>query len=139
MCKRQDCFSRKYQSVLFFNITMYFIQKFVKCVVYRNNIAYYLLVIVFIIIVGADSEVAQFVRVLVVGDHTDPITKTVLFQVLFRKVLQIGFRKMNIGVDEDLHLLAFKCDIISKVVNFAVNLQMLLKIFFLKNRIVGFF
>lgn len=86
-----------------------------------------LLVVFFIVIIGADSEVAEFVQVLVVGDNADPIAKTVLLQVLLGQILQVTFGEVDVGVDVNLHLLSFHGDVASQVSGLAVDLEVLLQ------------
>lgn len=95
-----------------------------------------LLVVFLIIIVGADSEVAQFVQVLVVGDNADPIAKTVLLQVLLGQVLQVALGEVYVGVDEDLHLLTLHRDIAAQVSGLAVDLEAFLQEFLLQKHVI---
>lgn len=91
-----------------------------------------LLGIFIFIIVGVDSEVTEFIRVLIIGDNTDPITQAVLLQVFLGQVFQISLGEVDIGVDIQLHLDTFKGDIVTQVVNFVVNLHAALNVLFLK-------
>lgn len=90
-----------------------------------------LLRIIVLIVVGADSEVSQLVRVLLVGHNTDPITQTVLLQVLLGQVLEVGLGEVHIGANVQLHLGSLKGDIVAQVVYFAVNLKASLHVFLL--------
>lgn len=82
-----------------------------------------LLGIVVLIVVGADSEVAQLVRVLFVGHHTDPVAQTVLLQVLLGQVLEVCLGKVNVGADNELQLGALEGDVVAQVVHLAVDLK----------------
>lgn len=95
-----------------------------------------LLVVFLIIIVGADSEVAQFVQVLVVGDNADPIAKTVLLQVFLGQILQVALGEVHVGVDEDLHLLTLHRDIAAQVSGLAVDLEAFLQEFLLQKHVI---
>lgn len=86
-----------------------------------------LLVVFFIIIVGADSEVTEFVQVLVVGDNTDPIAETVLLQVFLGQILQVTLGEVDVRVDVDLHLLSLHGNIAAQVSGLAVDLEALLQ------------
>lgn len=90
-----------------------------------------LLRIIVLIVVGADSEVSQLVRVLLVGHNTDPITQTVLLQVLLGQVLEVGLGEVHIGADVQLHLRSLKGDIVAQVVYLSVNLKASLHVFLL--------
>lgn len=92
----------------------------------------FLLVVFFVIVVRADSEVAQFVEVLVVRHNTDPIAKAVLLQVLLCQVLKVTLGEVNVRVDVNLHLLTLHCDVASKVSGLAVDLEAFLQEFFLQ-------
>lgn len=92
-----------------------------------------LFVVFLIIVIGADSEVTELVQVLVVGDDTDPITKTVFLQILLCQVFQVSLGEVHIGVDEDLHLLTLHGDVAAQVSGLAVDLEALLQELFLKN------
>ena len=54
----------------------------------RNTSSLIVCVFVLILLI-VDLEVAQFVRVPRRRDHTQPVTKVVLLQVLLRQVLQV--------------------------------------------------
>lgn len=91
-----------------------------------------LLRIIVLIIVGADSEVSQLIRVLLVGHNTDPIAQTVLLQVLLGQVLEVGLGEVHIGADVQLHLGPLEGDIVAQVVHFAVDLKASLYVFLLR-------
>jgi len=82
-----------------------------------------LLGIVVLVVVGADSEVTQLVRVLLVGHHTDPVTQAVLLQVLLGQVLEVGLGEVHIGADMELQLGALEGDVVAQVVHLAVDLK----------------
>lgn len=83
-----------------------------------------LFVVLFIIVVRADSEVAQLIRILFIGNHTDPISQTVLLQILFRQVFQVALGEVDIRVDEYFHLLLLECNVVAQVVGLASYFQM---------------
>lgn len=91
-----------------------------------------LLRIVVLIIVGANSEVSQLIRVLLVGHNTDPIAQTVLLQVLLGQVLEVGLGEVHIGADVQLHLGPLEGDIVAQVVHFAIDLKASLHVFLLR-------
>lgn len=91
-----------------------------------------LLRIIVLIIVGANSEVSQLIRVLLVGHNTDPIAQTVLLQVLLGQILEVGLGEVHIGADVQLHLGPLERDIVAQVVHFAVDLKSSLHVFLLR-------
>lgn len=97
-----------------------------RCKFHKN-----LFIVFFIIIIAADSEVAQFVAIFLVGYNTDPVTKAVLFEIPFGQIFQIGFWKVDVRVDNDLHLLTFKSNVVAQVVYFAVHFDVFNQVFFL--------
>lgn len=96
-----------------------------------------LLGIVVLVVVGTDPEVTQLVRVLLVGNHTDPITETVLLQVLLGQVLEVGLGEVDIGADVQLQLGALEGDVVAQVVHLAVDLEAGLDVLFLWIRDCG--
>lgn len=85
-----------------------------------------------IVIVGADSEVAELVQVLVIGNDADPIAERMLLQVFLGEILQISLGEVDVGVDVDLHLLALQGDVVAQVSGLAVDLEAFLQELFLK-------
>lgn len=90
-----------------------------------------LFVVLLIIIVRADSEVSQLVGISFVGNHTNPIPKTVLLQILFRQVFQIPFGEVDVRVDENFHLLLLECNVVAQIVGFSCDFQMFVQILLL--------
>lgn len=97
----------------------------------RSHNAASLFVVLLVVIVGADAEVAQLVRGLVVGHDTDPVTQRVLLEVTLRQVLQVALGEVHIGVDVHLVLLALERDVVVQVVDLALVLHALLQVLLL--------
>lgn len=89
-------------------------------------------IVVVVIFLVLDLEVAQLVAVFAGGDDTQPIPQVVLLQVLLREVLQVPLAERHFRVHRQLHLLPFYADDVTKVVRLAVYLDTFLQVFLLQ-------
>jgi hypothetical protein len=83
------------------------------------------LLLVLLLIICVDDEVAKLVRVLIGGNDVQPITEVVLLEVLLGKVLQVSLGEWRLCCDLDLGLVLGDSDTILQDTGLTVDLDLL--------------
>lgn len=78
-------------------------------------------------ITAADLEVAELVRVLVVGDDVQEIAELLLLQVLLGQVLDVALGERKLSSDVNLGLVAGHSDLAAELASLAVDLDLVVQ------------
>merc|ERR1719264_2160533 len=85
-------------------------------------------VLILLVVLVVDLEVAELVGVLGGGDDAQPVPQVVLFEVLLGEVLEVPLGEGNRGGEHDLVLLLGEGDVLAKVLRLAGHLDALLEV-----------
>merc|ERR1711934_453485 len=83
------------------------------------------LFVILITLIVWDVEVAQLIHALGGRYDVHIVTKLLLLEVLFGKVLQVALREWELSRDEDLGLLTIDLHLVTKIARLAVHLDAL--------------
>merc|ERR1719219_2103264 len=96
---------------------------------YNTVISLFSILVLVIRLLIVDLEVSQLVAVLGAGDHTEPVPRVVLLQILLGEVLQVSLGEGDVGGEGQLGLLSLHGKLLAKVAGLAGNLDAILEIF----------
>jgi len=86
-------------------------------------------IIIFIVrLLVVDLEVSELIAVLGVGNHTKPVSKVILLQVLLGEILEVPLGERNVRGEGNLGLLPLHVELLAKVAGLASNLDTLLEV-----------
>lgn len=83
----------------------------------------------YIITIAANTEVPQLVVVFIVGYNTNPVTKTVLFQITFRQILQVRLWEGTLELTTTLLFWHSSATLLPKLLTFPFTLMCSVKYF----------